>query len=260
MNETSEADFYLIDSDGHRRVPVKQRNETNRRYGFPILPPGKGNDPSSAEYTEDISRLVQRVVLDGQLVRAVVLGGKHDGQRNSVGLGRRSIEGYWLAPHLRHLLESTTTIGDDAVSDAEQDIAEATDLPKQETERQAVIAARRGQGVFRALLDEHWGSCAVTGCTNRKLLRASHIQRWRDSSNVDRLNPDNGLLLAAHVDAAFDAGLISFDDDGHIRIDDKRLIPADAKIIGIKPTMRLRHLKPEHLPFLARHRQRHGFL
>lgn len=260
MNETSEAEFYLIDSDGHRRVPVKQRNDTDRRYGFSILPPGKGNDPSSAEYTEDISRLVRRVVLDGQLVRAIVIGGKGDGQCNSVGVGRRAVKGYWLAPHLQHLLGSTTTTGGTALADAEQDIAEAIDLPDQETERQAVIAARRGQGVFRALLDEHWRSCAVTGCTNRRLLRASHIQRWRDSSNVDRLNPDNGLLLAAHVDAAFDAGLISFDDDGRIWIDDKRLIPADAKVIGIEPTMRLRHLKPEHLPFLARHRQRHGFL
>ena len=105
-----------------------------------------------------------------------------------------------------------------APRNAEEDIAAAADLPERETERQAVIAARRGQGVFRALLDEHWGSCAVTACATRALLRASHIRPWRECGNADRLNPDNGLLLAAHLDAAFDQGLISFAEDGRILV------------------------------------------
>lgn len=59
---------------------------------------------------------------------------------------------------------------------ADEDIARATDLPEDETEKKAVIAARRGQGRFRKALDEAWGGCAVTGCVNRALLRASHIK------------------------------------------------------------------------------------
>lgn len=141
---------------------------------------------------------------------------------------------------------------------AEEDIKAATDLPEQETERKAVIAARRGQGVFRARLDEYWGSCAVTACAARELLRASHIRPWRESGNAERLNPDNGLLLAAHLDAAFDQGLISFADDGHILLH-ARLPVADAKAIGITAAMRLRRIRPAHLPFLARHRELHGF-
>src|SRR5690348_169106 len=76
MSETSEDFFFLIDTDGRRRIPFKQRNRTDGRYGYSILPIGKGNDPSAGEYTEDPIRLVQRVVLENQLVRAKVAGGK----------------------------------------------------------------------------------------------------------------------------------------------------------------------------------------
>ncbi len=138
------------------------------------------------------------------------------------------------------------------------DIESATDLPERETERQAVIAARRGQGLFRELLDQRWGNCAVTACATRELLRASHIRPWRESSNADRLNPDNGLLLAAHLDAAFDQGLISFANDGCILIH-ARLPSADAEAIGISAGMRLREVRSGHRPFLARHRELHGF-
>lgn len=54
-----------------------------------------------------------------------------------------------------------------ALPSAEADIETATDLPERETERQAVIAARRGQGLFRELLDRRWGNCAVTACATR---------------------------------------------------------------------------------------------
>jgi len=261
MSETSDDFFFLIDTEGRRRIPFKQRNRNDGRYGYSILPVGKGNDPSAGEYTEDPIRLVRRIVLDNQLVRAEVVGGKQDGQPNSVGLGRKAIRGYWLAPHLRHLVAGAAMQSEElpeSVPTAEQDIEAATDLPERETERQAVIAARRGQGVFRARLDNDWESCAITACTTRELLRASHIRPWRESSNIDRLNPDNGLLLAAHLDAAFDSGLISFADDGRILLH-ARLSAADAKAIGITAAMRLRRIRPGHLPFLARHRELHGF-
>lgn len=269
MSGTSEAHFYLIGSDGARYVPFKKRNGDDGRYGYEILPVGLGNNPSSAEYTEDINVLVQRVVLDGLLVRAKVMGGAQDGQSNSVGLPelrRKKIRGYWLAPGLRHLvagakLQSTTGSDESPTPwpSPEQDIAEATSLPERETERQAVVAARRGQGVFRALLDAHWTTCAVTGCATRALLRASHIQPWRDCDNRQRLDPFNGLLLTAHLDAAFDAGLISFADDGRLLVNTARLPIADAEVLGLGSGARLRSISPEHRPYLAKHRALHGF-
>ena len=49
-------------------------------------------------------------------------------------------------------------------------------------------------------------------------LRASHIKPWRESSNVERLDGDNGFLLAPHVDHLFDKGFISFNDQGGLLV------------------------------------------
>ena len=76
--------------------------------------------------------------------------------------------------------------------------------------------ARRGQGRFREQVMEYWaGECPLTGIREPDLLRASHIVPWnRCEEEAERLNPDNGLLLSSLWDAAFDRGLVSFDDAG----------------------------------------------
>jgi hypothetical protein len=87
------------------------------------------------------------------------------------------------------------------------------------TTKKRLIDARLGQGKFREALESRWQStCAVTGCTIISVLRASHIKPWKHSNNHERLDPNNGLLLAAHIDAAFDAGIISFLDNGKMII------------------------------------------
>ncbi|MDH0869810.1 HNH endonuclease [Agrobacterium pusense] len=85
-----------------------------------------------------------------------------------------------------------------------------------ETEAEAVTRVRIGQNIFRDALIDYWnGACPLTGITDRELLRASHIIPWAEcSSDAQRLDVHNGLLLSSLWDAAFDAGLISFDDDG----------------------------------------------
>ena len=268
MMNTSENIFYLIGSDGSRYVPYKKENRKNGKYGYEILPSGYGNDPSRAEYTEDVEQLVRKVVMEGLLVRSRVVGGMQDGQSNSVGLPsarRRTIKGYWLTPNLRYLtagaqLQSEAR-SDDVVHfpNAEEDILSARDLPDDETQRKAVIDARRGQGKFRDALDAWWAGCAVTGCLTRELLRASHIQPWREASNADRISRDNGLLLAAHLNAAFDQGIISFSDEGNILINTHRLPAKQAVLVGIHHGLRLRRVESVLLPYLARHRQLHGF-
>jgi predicted restriction endonuclease len=69
---------------------------------------------------------------------------------------------------------------------------------------------------FRAGLLDYWqGSCAVTGVAQPEMLRASHIKPWAHcGNNAERLDVHNGFLLTADWDAAFDAGLVSFDRDG----------------------------------------------
>ena len=83
-----------------------------------------------------------------------------------------------------------------------------------DTDREALIVARRGQGLFKQRVMEIETQCRITGVTNPIHLRASHSKPWRDSNNDERLNGENGLLLTPTIDHLFDRGFISFEDSG----------------------------------------------
>ncbi len=85
-----------------------------------------------------------------------------------------------------------------------------------DTEREALILARRGQGLFRGNVQAIERACRVTKVDRREHLIASHVKPWRDSSNDERLNGENGLLLTPTIDHLFDKGFISFDDGGDL--------------------------------------------
>src|SRR5690625_342181 len=88
-------------------------------------------------------------------------------------------------------------------------------LPRS-TEAEQLVIQRRGQEIFRASLLRYWqGRCPLTGIADEALLRASHIVPWKDCpDDAERLDVHNGLLLSALWDAAFDRGLVTFDDEG----------------------------------------------
>jgi putative restriction endonuclease len=83
-----------------------------------------------------------------------------------------------------------------------------------DTEREALIVARRGQGLFKERVTEIETRCRITGVTNPIHLRACHCKPWRDSDNQERLNGENGLLLTPTIDHLFDHGFISFENSG----------------------------------------------
>lgn len=85
-----------------------------------------------------------------------------------------------------------------------------------ETDREAVIQARRGQGLFRQRVAAIETQCRITGVSNPELLRASHCKPWRDGSNQERLDGENGLLLTPSIDHLFDRGFIGFDPKGQL--------------------------------------------
>lgn len=128
---------------------------------------------------------------------------------------------------------------------------ELADLPA--TEKQAVIKARIGQGMFRQLLLEMWEGCAVTNIRLPNVLRASHIKPWRFSTNSERLDPYNGLLLLPQYDQLFDKGFISFDKRGTL-IRSRAIEHVDPRRLGIDVTDRLRTLSRQHQAFLEYHR------
>jgi hypothetical protein len=84
------------------------------------------------------------------------------------------------------------------------------------TEAERLTIQRIGQNIFRDRLMTHWqGRCPLTGITDPALLRASHIKPWRYcDTTAERMDVFNGLLLSALWDAAFDKGLVTFDDQG----------------------------------------------
>jgi hypothetical protein len=112
----------------------------------------------------------------------------------------------------------TIEVVEDVVEAVKDDLEELKvrdqDIPL--LEREQLIKARRGQGLFRLNLERFESACRVTGVRDRRFLIASHIKPWRDSSNKEKLDGNNGLLLSPHVDKLFDRGWISFSDDGHV--------------------------------------------
>lgn len=121
-----------------------------------------------------------------------------------------------------------------------------------QTERDALIKARIGQGKYREALKAYWNGCAVTGCTVDVLLVSSHIKPWSVDKEA-RLDVYNGLLLSPTLDQAFDKGLISFDDDGLIMLSPE-LSEDDLQRLHLNPSLRLRKIESQHRPYLDWHR------
>ena len=122
------------------------------------------------------------------------------------------------------------------------------------TTTEALIDARIGQGQFRAALEREWnGACAVTGCGISQVLRASHIKPWEASSDAERLDFENGLLLSAHIDALFDKGLISFANDGKMLLSDQISIK-DKTYFRLPKSLRVKPSK-RRMRFLEYHRE-----
>ncbi len=125
----------------------------------------------------------------------------------------------------------------------------------------AVVKRRVGQGVFRNLLLDDFGTaCCMTGLTNVRLLIASHIVPWSKSAPAQKLDPDNGLLLSVSMDALFDKGLISFSENGSILIGNA-LDAESIEILGLDKEFALpeKLLTDARKENLAEHRSRHGF-
>ncbi len=123
------------------------------------------------------------------------------------------------------------------------------------TEREATVRQRVGQSLFREGLMALWGGrCAITGLDVPELLRASHAKPWADSNDVERLDVFNGLLLAAHWDAAFDAGLVTVSPDGAV-VASPALNEVARGVLGLSDPRRLK-MQGQHAPYLAWHRER----
>ena len=138
--------------------------------------------------------------------------------------------------------------------------------PAGPTETIVPVKQRRGQEFFRdAVLNNFGGRCGVTGLAIRELLIASHILPW-GSHPDQRLNVRNGLSLSRLHDAAFDRGLIAFDDNlrlllsARLQAELPQRAVAESFAAYAGETLRLSDdaVLPE-ASFLSRHRSAWGF-
>jgi putative restriction endonuclease len=140
------------------------------------------------------------------------------------------ILGQLISPELLRIVRGTRTAEEPEIVETElQGINEWEEAETKrilqtktlaETTRKALIKARIGQGLFRRNVASIEHRCRVTGVTHAAHLFASHIKPWRESTNDERLNGENGLLLTPSIDHLFDRGFISFEDNGELVLSD----------------------------------------
>lgn len=132
---------------------------------------------------------------------------------------------------------------------------ESLSLSDIQTEKTGLIKLRIQQSMYRKMVMNHWETCAITNCKNSSLLIASHIKPWKESNNLEKLDPFNGILLSPLYDKLFDRYLISFDDKGVILLSNK-INSEDLTALKISPVDRLNpdKLLDAHRKYLAQHR------
>lgn len=121
------------------------------------------------------------------------------------------------------------------------------------TERSGLVNTRVGQGAYRKSILHRWEyKCAVTRFDDIRILIASHIVPWKDASDQERLDVENGILLSPTYDALFDQHLITFNNDGEIQL--SNLIEDSAyQRIGVTGTERLKNISEGMFSYLDSH-------
>lgn len=134
------------------------------------------------------------------------------------------------------------------ISRREADIInQVQNLPNlSQTEKNQIVKSRIGQGYFRRSLIQNCGYCPITLIDDTRLLTASHIKPWRDCTNEERLNVNNGILLTPTFDRLFDKGYISFRNDKSLIIS-SLIDESNVQKLGITENMEI-----EHLPITGR--------
>jgi predicted restriction endonuclease len=134
-------------------------------------------------------------------------------------------------------------------------IKEVEDVKNDQTltslEKKAIILSRIGQGKFREELIDLWNCCVISKFDDSIFLIASHIKPWKKSTNQEKIDKYNGLLLLPTYDKLFDLGFISFDDEGKIII--SKFLQDFGKL-GIDETMVI-DIKKNNKKYLKYHRE-----
>jgi predicted restriction endonuclease len=135
-----------------------------------------------------------------------------------------------------------------------KDVWAVRNMPN-ETERKGLVTSRVGQGAYRKSILYRWNfKCAVTNYNKHEILIASHIIPWKDSTNEERLDVGNGILLSPTYDALFDKALISFENNGKNILPDS-LFKTNYEDLGVTGKEFIHNLSSDNRVYLERHRR-----
>jgi predicted restriction endonuclease len=152
--------------------------------------------------------------------------------------------------------------GDAQIQEQEEGPREADIQYDGPTDAERIVKVRLAQGFFRQTVLASYGRrCCITGNPVPELLVAGHIVPWATHPE-HRTNPRNGVALSRTHDAAFDAGLITFDEQCRLVLSRELsdYLPNDAverefKAFEGRAMLLADKFRPEEA-FLAHHRGR----
>lgn len=111
------------------------------------------------------------------------------------------------------------------------------------TEAKAKRKLRKGLEKYKEVVTPLWNDqCALCGIDLPVMLHASYSKPWKDSTDEERLDPYNGLLLCHNHDALYKKGYITFDGTGKIHISES-IQQTDYEKYGIHPNMKVKRKK-----------------
>ncbi|WP_026691805.1 HNH endonuclease [Peribacillus kribbensis] len=123
-----------------------------------------------------------------------------------------------------------------------------------ETESEVQTKLRLGQQKFRRDLMPLWnGQCVLCGISLPELLQASHAKPWKDSTNSERIDPYNGVLLCSNHHALYQNGFIAFDGQGRLHISSE-ISEEDYVTFGIEPKTRIK-IYPDNKVYVKWHKR-----
>ncbi|HEL2980126.1 TPA: HNH endonuclease [Stenotrophomonas maltophilia] len=136
---------------------------------------------------------------------------------------------------------------------SQSDQAEIDDVGTTTARREAEV--RTKQRLFRERLIGVEKGCRLTGIEDLRFLRASHIKPWADSTHSERVDGENGLLLAPHADLLFDRGWISFSSTGRLLVSKNLPIDIPGRLgLNLDTSLRYGFFSQKQLNFFEFHR------
>lgn len=230
------------------RLVVKRKRITrsDNYFGYEIIGDPKRNQRFQIEGQQDLTKLLHQLeFLSGKRIQ---VRGKAIAERLQTPRPLTDADSRILGTYSQTIRKADSQEDE---ADLEEKKIRNRKIPQ--TEKEQLIKARRGQGVFRKRVEQLENSCRMTGIKDIQLLVASHIKPWKDSNDEEKLDGNNGLLLSPHVDKLFDAGWISFSDSGKVLCRDKN-VTQTMKVWGLRPNVRVGSFNRKQQFYLKFHR------